>query len=74
MNMNRFVLKSIFTKINMYHFSINIFYKNKKSNLCFGDYVAVQNNLNYRYIGSMNLQVSLLTSLYMPTVPDWPSI
>jgi hypothetical protein len=28
----------------IYHFSINIFYKNKRSKLCFGDRVAVLND------------------------------
>jgi hypothetical protein len=42
--MNRFVLKNIFIKIYIYYFLINIFYKNKKSKLCFEDRVAVQND------------------------------
>ena len=40
--MNRFVLKNTFIKIYIHHFSINIFYKNKKSKLHFGDRVAVR--------------------------------
>ena len=39
----RFVLKNTFIKIYIYHFSTNIFYKNKWSKLCFGDRVAVLN-------------------------------
>jgi hypothetical protein len=42
--MNRFVLKNTFIKVYIYHFSINIFYKNKRSKLCFGDRVAVLND------------------------------
>jgi len=45
----RFVLKSAFIKIYIYRFPINIFYRNKKSKLCFRDRVAVQNDLNYQY-------------------------
>jgi hypothetical protein len=39
--MNRFILKNTFIKVYIYHFSINSFYKNKRSKLYFGDYVAV---------------------------------
>jgi hypothetical protein len=42
--MNRFVLKNTFIKVCIYYFSINIFYKNKRSNLCFGDRVVVLND------------------------------
>jgi hypothetical protein len=56
--MNRFVLKSTFIKTYIYHFPINIFYKNNKSKLCFGDRVAVQNDLNYQYGGSTYLDHS----------------
>ena len=55
--MNRFVLKNTFIKIYIYHFLINIFIKNKKSELYFGDCVAVQNDLNYQYGGSIKYYV-----------------
>ena len=42
--MNIFVLKNTFIKIYIYHFSIDIFIKNKKSKLCFGDRAVVQND------------------------------
>jgi hypothetical protein len=42
--MNRFVLKNTFIKLYIYHFSINIFYKNNRLKLCFGDRVAVLND------------------------------
>ncbi len=45
--MNRFVLKNNFIKVYIYHFLINIFYRNKKSKLCFGDRVAVLNDFLY---------------------------
>ena len=50
--MNRFVLKNIFIKVYVYHFSINIFL-NKISKLCFGDRVAVLNDFLYQYGGSI---------------------
>jgi hypothetical protein len=53
--MNRFVLKNTFIKVYIYHFSINIFYKDKKSKLCFGDRVVVQNDFLYEYGGSISL-------------------
>ena len=42
--MNRFVLKNYFIKVYIYHFFLNIFYKNKRSKLCFGDCVTVLND------------------------------
>jgi hypothetical protein len=39
MHMNRFVLKSVFIKIYMSLFN-KYFYKNKKSKLCFEDYMS----------------------------------
>jgi hypothetical protein len=45
--MNRFVLKNTFIKVYIYHFLINIFYRNKKSKLCFRERVAVQNDFLY---------------------------
>jgi len=39
--MNRFVLKNTLMKIYIYHFSINIFIKNKKSKLCFEYYMSL---------------------------------
>ena len=47
--MNIFVLKNTFIKIYVYHFSINIFFKNKRSKLCFGDRIAVLNDFLYQY-------------------------
>jgi hypothetical protein len=34
--MSRFVLQNNFIKVYIFRFSINIFIKNKKSDLCFG--------------------------------------
>ena len=51
--MNIFVLKNTFIKVYIYHFSMNIFYRNKKSKLCFGDRVAVLNDFLYEYEGSI---------------------
>jgi len=53
--MNRFVFKNTFIKIYLYHFLINIFIKNKKSKLDFGDRAIVQNDLFYGYGGSTKL-------------------
>ena len=50
--MNRFVLKNTFLKIYIYHFSTNIFIKNKQSKLCFEDRVAVLNVIYFLYGGS----------------------
>jgi hypothetical protein len=50
--MNRFVLKSTFIKIYIYHFVSNLF-ENVLSKLWFVDCVVVQNDLNYQYGGSM---------------------
>ena len=57
--MNRFVLKNIFIKNYVYHFFINIFFKRERSNLCFGDRVAVLNDFLYQYGGSTNEPVIL---------------
>ena len=57
--MNRFILKSTFIKFYVYHFSINIFSKNKRSKLCFGDRVAVLNDFLYQYGGSITLDESM---------------
>jgi len=43
-HMNKFILKKTFIKVYIYHFLINIFYKNKKSKLCFANHVTVQND------------------------------
>ena len=51
--MNRFVQKKNFHKNIIYHFAINIFYKNKKSKLIFGDHVTVQNNFLFENGGSV---------------------
>jgi hypothetical protein len=42
--MNRFILKNTFIKVYIYHFFINIFYKNKRSKLCFEDRVTIVND------------------------------
>jgi hypothetical protein len=42
--MNRFILKNTFIKVYIYHFFINIFYKNKRLQLCFEDRAAVLND------------------------------
>jgi hypothetical protein len=41
--MNRFILKNTF-EVYIYHFFINIFYKNKRSKLRFKDCVAILND------------------------------
>jgi hypothetical protein len=41
--MNRFVLKNIFIKVYLHHYSINIFYNNKRSKLYIGDRAVVLN-------------------------------
>ena len=51
--MNRFVLKNIFIKVYIYHFSINIFIEIRRSKLYFGDRVAVLNDFLYKYGGSI---------------------
>ena len=45
-HMNKFILKIPFIKIYIYQ---KYFYKNKKSKLCFGDRVAVQNDFIFKY-------------------------
>jgi hypothetical protein len=47
--MSRFVLQNNFIKVYIFRFSINIFIKNKKSDLCFGDRVAVLNVKFFEY-------------------------
>jgi len=43
--MNRFDLKNTFRKIYIYHFFLNFFIKNKRSKLCFEDYIVVLNDI-----------------------------
>ena len=52
--MNRFVLKSTFTKICISLFN-KYFYKNKQSKLCFEDRVTVLNIIYFLYGGSKSL-------------------
>ena len=51
--MNKFVLKNIFIKIYISHFSINIFIITKGSKLCLEDHVVVLNDFFYQHGGSM---------------------
>ena len=53
--MNRFILKNTFIKIYIYHFSTNLFIKNKQSKLCFEDRVTVLNVIYLLYGGSRSL-------------------
>ena len=50
--MNRFVLRNTFIKIYIYHFSTNLFIKNKQSKLWFEDRVSILNVIYFLYGGS----------------------
>ncbi len=61
--MNRFVLKKYFDKnINISFFN-KYFYRKKKSKLCFGDRVAVQNDFLYKYGGSSSFMLKMKMNL-----------
>jgi hypothetical protein len=55
--MNRFVLKKYFHKSIQISLLDKYFYKNKRSKLCFGDRVAVQNDFFYQYGGSVCIYI-----------------
>jgi hypothetical protein len=69
--MNRFILKSIFIKIYIYHCPIFFLYKNKKSKLCFGYRVAVQNDLSCQYEGSMRALCASWRRMWRSTAASW---
>jgi len=63
--MNRCVLKNNFLKVYIYHFLINIFIKNKKSKLDFGDCGVVLNDFFYKYEGSIILFARCFVLLFV---------
>jgi hypothetical protein len=69
--MSRFALKNTFIKI--IHISIfdKYFYKNKKSKLCFGDRIIVQNDFIFKCGGSTMLLMPILSMCWWSSVTGW---